>query len=72
LVKFVDNEIDADDPGCYTGGSYDPNDDDESNYGLPQCANFFDDDGDGFVDLGDPGCSAASDALELNIRFEEQ
>src|SRR3954447_16952194 len=33
---------------------------------LPQCANLNDDDGDGLVDLGDPGCSSALDTSEYN------
>src|SRR3954470_7922697 len=33
---------------------------------LPQCANLNDDDGDGLVDLGDPGCSSAVDTSEYN------
>jgi hypothetical protein len=33
---------------------------------LPQCANLNDDDGDGLVDLGDPGCSGPLDTDEYN------
>src|SRR3954471_20272412 len=33
---------------------------------LPQCSNLSDDDGDGLVDLGDPGCSSALDTSEYN------
>src|SRR4051794_9027063 len=33
---------------------------------LPACANLNDDDGDGLVDLGDPGCSSAVDTSEYN------
>src|SRR3954453_5784858 len=33
---------------------------------LPQCANVNDDDGDGLVDLGDPGCSGPLDTSEYN------
>src|SRR4051794_34844156 len=33
---------------------------------LPQCSNLSDDDGDGLVDLGDPGCSSAVDTSEYN------
>src|SRR5215211_7749462 len=33
---------------------------------LPACSNLNDDDGDGLVDLGDPGCSGALDTDEYN------
>jgi Transglycosylase SLT domain len=33
---------------------------------LPQCSNLSDDDGDGSVDLGDPGCSGATDTSEYD------
>ncbi|MGZ5334789.1 MAG: lytic murein transglycosylase [Solirubrobacterales bacterium] len=33
---------------------------------LPQCADLSDNDGDGSVDLGDPGCSGPLDASEYN------
>ncbi|HEX3563000.1 MAG TPA: lytic murein transglycosylase, partial [Solirubrobacterales bacterium] len=33
---------------------------------LPQCANLSDDDGDGLVDLADPGCSGPLDNSEYN------
>ena len=33
---------------------------------LPACSNLSDDDGDGLVDLGDPGCSGALDTSEYN------
>src|SRR3954452_6301401 len=33
---------------------------------LPPCSNLSDDDGDGLVDLGDPGCSSALDTSEYN------
>ncbi|HYU15093.1 MAG TPA: lytic murein transglycosylase [Candidatus Acidoferrum sp.] len=33
---------------------------------LPQCANLNDDDGDGLVDLGDPGCSSPVDTSEYD------
>jgi hypothetical protein len=33
---------------------------------LPACSNLNDDDGDGLVDLGDPGCSSAVDTSEYN------
>jgi hypothetical protein len=33
---------------------------------APQCSNGVDDDGDGKVDLGDPGCSSPSDASEAD------
>jgi hypothetical protein len=66
-----DLKADAADPGCYTGGVYDPDDNDETNT-LPQCSNFFDDDGDGNVDYPeDTGCSDALDDREQNISFIE-
>src|SRR5918994_7545247 len=33
---------------------------------APQCADLSDNDGDGLVDLGDPGCSGAVDSSEYN------
>src|SRR5215218_1629048 len=33
---------------------------------LPACADLSDNDGDGLVDLGDPGCSSAVDGDEYN------
>ena len=33
---------------------------------LPQCADLSDNDGDGLVDGGDPGCSGALDSSEYN------
>ena len=33
---------------------------------LPQCSNLSDDDGDGLVDLADPGCSGPLDTSEYN------
>src|SRR5919106_3101637 len=33
---------------------------------LPACSNLSDDDGNGLVDLGDPGCSGALDTSEYN------
>jgi Transglycosylase SLT domain/Peptidase family M23 len=33
---------------------------------LPQCSNLSDDDGDGLVDLADPGCSGPVDTSEYN------
>lgn len=60
-----DNLVDASDPGCHTDGnpnnpdSYDPNDNDETNY---QCSDNFDNDGDGLIDSADPGCHTDGDA----------
>ncbi len=34
--------------------------------GVPACSNLNDDDGDGLVDLGDPGCSGPLDTSEYN------
>jgi hypothetical protein len=51
-----DGWIDADDPGCYTGGSYDPTDTDESNSGE-DCSDGDDNDGDGLIDAADPDCT---------------
>ncbi len=33
---------------------------------LPQCSNLSDDDGDGLVDMNDPGCSSPLDSSEYN------
>jgi hypothetical protein len=33
---------------------------------LPQCSNLSDDDGDGLVDMSDPGCSSPLDSSEYN------
>src|SRR5829696_9343156 len=33
---------------------------------LPQCSDLSDNDGDGLVDTGDPGCSGALDSSEYN------
>jgi hypothetical protein len=70
-ADLEDEVADKADPGCYDTGGYDPLDNDEKDT-LPQCSNFFDDDGDGNVDYpDDPGCSSASDNREFNIGFEE-
>jgi hypothetical protein len=34
---------------------------------APACSNGLDDDGDGLIDLGDPGCTGASDGDESNV-----
>jgi uncharacterized repeat protein (TIGR01451 family) len=47
-----DGATDFNDPGCYTGGTYNPNDNDERN----QCSDGIDNDGDGLADFNDPGC----------------
>jgi uncharacterized repeat protein (TIGR01451 family) len=51
-----DGKIDAQDPGCYTNGYYNPNDNDETDTYVPQCRDGMDNDGDGLVDAQDPGC----------------
>lgn len=52
-----DGAIDAPDPGCLSGpgGTYNPNDDDETNPAT-QCSDTVDNDGDGVADAQDPGC----------------
>lgn len=54
-----DGKVDAADPGCLSGpgGSYNPNDDDETDPApRPQCSDTADNDGDGVADSADPGC----------------
>ncbi|MGH2919017.1 MAG: choice-of-anchor P family protein [Solirubrobacteraceae bacterium] len=54
-----DTLVDANDPGCLSGpgGSYDPNDDDETDPPKkPQCSDTIDNDLDGVADANDPGC----------------
>ncbi len=55
--------VDSQDPGCHSDGnpnnpgSYNPNDNDETNQvQKPQCSDGIDNDGDGKVDFNDPGC----------------
>lgn len=74
----IDNDgdklVDADDPGCHTDGdptnpgSYDPNDDDETDEAKkPQCSDEIDNDGDKLTDFpNDPGCSSAEDDDETD------
>ncbi|MFC1732671.1 hypothetical protein ACFL6I_20400 [candidate division KSB1 bacterium] len=61
-----DGVADANDPGCYDSGVYDPFDDDETDT-LPQCSDYFDNDGDGLVDMNDPGCTDPSDDDETDV-----
>lgn len=58
-----DNWIDEADPGCFTDGVYDPNDDDETNT-TPDCSDGKDNDGDHQSDGFDPGCSSGHDTAE--------
>ena len=56
-----DGVADRNDPGCLSGpgGSFNPDDDDESNGGgtdLAACEDGIDNDGDGVADRDDPGC----------------
>lgn len=54
-----DTLVDANDPGCLSGpgGSYDPNDDDETDPPKkPQCSDTIDNDGDKAIDAADPQC----------------
>jgi uncharacterized repeat protein (TIGR01451 family) len=60
-----DGKIDYLDPGCYTNGTYNPNDNDEtdpvqssssSSTPRPQCSDGMDNDNDGKIDYLDPGC----------------
>jgi hypothetical protein len=74
----VDNDkdglVDEADPGCHTDGdpnnpgSYDPNDDDETDEPkLPQCSDGVDNDDDKFIDFpDDPGCESADDDDETD------
>jgi len=53
--------IDDLDAGCYDTGAYYEYDNDEIDT-LPECSDFFDNDGDTLIDFGlDPECSSASD-----------
>ena len=54
------------DDGQYNWGSvyWDGDGDDPDCSALPECANAADDDGDGKVDLADPGCSNSQDGSE--------
>ena len=63
-----DGVSDGNDPGCHSDGnagnpgSYDPNDDDETNGPRPkQCSDTLDNDGDGVSDSRDPGCHTDGD-----------
>ena len=56
-VGAQSNGVSVDLPG---GGNIDPG------QVLPACSNLRDDDGDGAVDLGDPGCSNPLDGDETN------
>ncbi|MBC8464890.1 MAG: hypothetical protein H8D63_00745 [Parcubacteria group bacterium] len=58
-----DGWVDEEDPGCFTGGVYDPNDDDESDT-AGDCSDGVDNDGDGQVDGADPGCAGSGDPNE--------
>ncbi|MBA2347597.1 MAG: hypothetical protein H0V81_04810 [Solirubrobacterales bacterium] len=53
-----DGRIDAQDPGCLSGpgGSFNPQDNDETDGARPQCSDGVDNDGDGRIDAQDPGC----------------
>jgi hypothetical protein len=67
---FLDNDNDGMQDYPYDPGCADPIDDDETDDcpfgpGCPACSNGADDDGDGFVDLIDPGCISAADPDEL-------
>ncbi|MBC8464888.1 MAG: hypothetical protein H8D63_00735 [Parcubacteria group bacterium] len=64
-----DNWIDEEDPGCYTNGVYDPNDDDENNT-FPACSDGEDNDEDGETDGFDPGCLNGSDPDETGEPIE--
>ncbi|PIN86251.1 hypothetical protein COV19_05575 [Candidatus Woesearchaeota archaeon CG10_big_fil_rev_8_21_14_0_10_44_13] len=62
-----DTLIDANDPGCYDTGSYNPFDDDENDT-LPECSDNFDNDGDNLTDFpSDPGCISISDDNETDV-----
>jgi hypothetical protein len=51
-----------DDPGCASTADTDEGGSD----GPPACANGFDDDGDGLVDLADLGCESPEDTDETD------
>ena len=65
-----DTLVDELDPGCHTDGnpsntgSYNPNDNDETD--VPACFNTGDDDNDGLVDALDPGCHSDGNAGNPN------
>jgi hypothetical protein len=64
-----DGKIDMDDPGCLSGpkGSYNPNDDDETDKpDKPQCSDGVDNDGDKTIDQSDPQCKNAEDNDEAS------
>ncbi|HET6829833.1 MAG TPA: peptidoglycan DD-metalloendopeptidase family protein [Solirubrobacterales bacterium] len=56
-VSAQSNDVSVNLPG---GGTVDTGE------ALPACSNLGDDDGDGLVDLGDPGCSSALDGDETD------
>ena len=56
-VNAQSNDVSVSLPG---GGAVDPGE------ALPACSNLGDDDGDGAVDLSDPGCSSALDGDEVD------
>jgi hypothetical protein len=62
-----DTLVDDSDPGCITNGTYDPNDNDETNTGIiiTACNDGLDNDGDGNVDAADNGCIDPTDPSEL-------
>ncbi len=64
-----DNLNDTMDPGCYDTGSYDANDDNETDT-LPVCSNNFDDDHDGDTDSDDWGCYTTSGDYNPNDSSE--
>ncbi len=71
-----DKAIDARDPGCYTDGKYDPDDDDEYNAPKPKppakpaCSDGKDNDGDKLVDKKDPGCRTKKGKYKPNDNNE--
>lgn len=60
-----DGWVDEKDPGCFTNGIYDPDDDNEHNTGYG-CSDGEDNDGDNQIDAYDPGCANAFDDDEFN------
>jgi len=63
-----DGWVDADDPGCYPNGVYDPYDNDEQNGVMTQaCSDGIDNDTDGKIDAKDTGCGNWDDNDETDI-----
>ncbi|HJN62890.1 MAG TPA: CARDB domain-containing protein [Candidatus Paceibacterota bacterium] len=72
----LDNDGDgwtsSEDPGCWNGGVYDPNDDNEAD-GLTsfQCSDGEDNDEDGDIDGNDSDCVSSTDDSESSPEWRE-